>query len=106
MRIGKTNAREPLMTRRKRRDDVRTGAQSFPRDQFWRYPLTARAASGVKVASFRFRLVQATGEPVASMRREPSKWRTHEDLSTDARHRGGSTRSSGEGPVIGLERRG
>lgn len=106
VRFGKTNASEPLMTRRKRRNDVRTGKQSLARDQFWRYPLTARAASGVKVASVRFRLVQATGEPVASMLREPSKWKPHEDLSTDARHRGGPTRSSEEGPVMGLERRG
>ena len=104
--IGKTNASEPLMTRRKRRNDVKTGRQSLAREQFWGYPLTARAASGVKVASVRFRLVQATGEPVASMLREPSKWKPHKDLSTDARHRGGPTRSSEEGSVMGLERRG
>ncbi len=30
----------------------------------------------------------------------------HEGESTDARHRGGVTRSSEEGPVMGLERRG
>ena len=94
------------MKRRKRRDDVKTGAQSFLRDKLWRYPLTARAASGVKVARFRFRLVQATGEPVASMAREPPKWRPHKGLSTDARHRGGSTCSSDEGYVMYLERRG
>jgi len=62
------------------------------RDKFWSNPLTARAASGVKVAWVRFRLVCATWEPVASMWREPSKWKTHKDLSTDARHRDGSTR--------------
>ena len=94
------------MTRRKRRNDVKTEVQSFTRDKFWGNPLTARTASGVKVASVRFRLVHATGEPVASMVREPSKWRTHEDLSTDARHRGGLTRSSYEGSVTDLERRG
>ena len=94
------------MTRRKRRNDVKTGRQSLARDEFWRYPLTVRAASGVKVASVRFRLVQATGEPVASMLREPSKWKPLEDLSTVARHRDGSTRSSEEGPVMGVERRG
>ena len=101
-----TNASEPLMTRRKRRNDVKTGRQSLARDQFWGYPLTARATSGVKVASVRFRLVQATGEPVASMLREPSKWKPHEDKAPDAWHRGGSTRSSDEGPIMGLERRG
>jgi hypothetical protein len=40
------------------------------------------------------------------MLREKSKWRPHKDLSTDAEHRGGVTRSSEEGPVMGLERRG
>ena len=38
--------------------------------------------------------------------REKSKWRTHKDESTDAGHRGGTARSSDEGPVMGLERRG
>ena len=94
------------MTRRKRRNDVKTGRLSLARDQLWRYPLIARAASGVEVASVRFRLVHVTWEPVALMLRERSKWRTHKDLSTDARHRDGSTCSSDEGSVMDLERRG
>ena len=32
--------------------------------------------------------------------------RNRKGQSTDARHRGGPARSSGEGPVMGLERRG
>ncbi|VAX09169.1 hypothetical protein MNBD_GAMMA26-2331 [hydrothermal vent metagenome] len=40
------------------------------------------------------------------MIREKSKWKPHKDLSTNAEHRGGVTRSSEEGPVMGLERRG
>ena len=40
------------------------------------------------------------------MLREKSKWRHHEDLSTDAEHRGGETRSSDEGSVMDLEQRG
>ena len=40
------------------------------------------------------------------MTREKSKWLNHEDESTDARHWGGPTRSSVEGPVMGLEQRG
>ena len=39
------------------------------------------------------------------MIREPSKWQTHEDLSTDARHRGGLVYSSNEAPVMDVERR-
>ncbi len=35
-----------------------------------------------------------TGRP---MIREKSKWRTHEDESTDAGHRGGAARTSDEG---------
>ena len=37
--------------------------------------------------------------------REPSKWQTHKDLSTDARHRGGLVCSSDEASVTGVERR-
>lgn len=40
------------------------------------------------------------------MRREPAKWRPHKAQSTDARHRGGLVRSSDEGAVMALERRG
>ncbi len=50
MRIKETNAGEPLMTRRKRRDDVKTGRQSLAQDQPEGNLLTARVASGVKVA--------------------------------------------------------
>ena len=37
--------------------------------------------------------------------REPSKWQTHKDLSTDARRRGGLVCSSDEASVMGVERR-
>ena len=40
------------------------------------------------------------------MRREKSKRGNREDESTKAGHRGGTARSSDEGPVTGLERRG
>ena len=40
------------------------------------------------------------------MLREKSKWKNHEDLSTDAGHRDGATCSSDERPVMGVERRG
>jgi RNA-directed DNA polymerase len=48
--IEETNASEPLMTCRKRRDDVETTAESFPWDKFGGYLFTARAASGIKTA--------------------------------------------------------
>ena len=40
------------------------------------------------------------------MLREKFKWRSHENESTDAKHRGGATRSSEETSVMGVERRG
>jgi hypothetical protein len=46
----KTNASEPLMTCRKRRDDVKTGAESFPRDESGGDLFTAHLASGMKAA--------------------------------------------------------
>ena len=94
------------MTCRKRMDDVKTGVESLLRDQRWGDPLTASAASGIKVARVRSWLEQGTWEPVAPMRREEPKWRSHEGQSTDAGHRGGWARSSVEVPVMGMERRG
>ena len=91
---------------RKRRNDVKTGEESLPRDQRWGDPLTASVASGIKVARVRSWLEHGTWEPVASMPREKLKWKPHESLSTDAGHRGGLARSSDEVPVMGLERRG
>ena len=39
------------------------------------------------------------------MSRERSKWTSHKDLSTDARHRDGPGRTSDEVPVMGMEQR-
>jgi hypothetical protein len=91
---------------RKRRNDVKTGEESLPRDQRWGDPLTASVTSGIKVARVRSWLEHGTWEPVASMLREKPKWKPHEGLSTDAGHRGGLARSSDEVPVMGMERRG
>ena len=56
----------------------------------------ARTASGLKAARVRFRLKHGTLEPVVSMLREMPKGKPPEGLSTDARHRDGTTRSSGD----------
>ena len=53
----------------------------------------ARAASGMKVARARFRLLCGTWEPVVPMLREQLKRRPLKSQSTDAEHRGGVTRS-------------
>lgn len=106
VRTVESNASESLMKCRKRRDEVKTGRESLARDKFGRCLLTAQTASGIEAARTRSRLLCGTWEPVTPMLREPHKWRPHECLSTDAGYRGGATRSSGEGSVMGLERRG
>ena len=65
----------------------------------------ARTASGPKAARVRFRLKHGTLEPVVSMQRERRKRNTRKAESTNARHRGGTIRSSDEGRVTRLERR-
>jgi len=83
--------------------------------------LTGQVVSGVEVARAWSWLLHGTWEPVAPTGR-PGQWRgvgprsvAHgrspssgncEGLSTGAGHRGGPSRSSGAGPVMGLERRG
>ena len=42
---------------------------------------------------------------IVPMVREQSKWRTHEDESTEAGHRDGPERSSDEASVMEVERR-
>lgn len=42
-----------------------------------------------------------TWEPVVLMSRETLKWKNHKSKSTDAGHRGGTTRSSEETSVMG-----
>jgi len=66
----------------------------------------ADAASGLEAARAWIRPVHGTFEPVVLMLREKPKRGDREGLSTDAGHRDGSTRSSDEEPVMGLEPRG
>ena len=106
VRIAESNASEPLSKCRKHGDDAKTEGLSLTRDEFGSDLLTDRMASGTKVARTRSRLLCGTWEPVAPMPRENRKWRPHERESTDAEHRGGATRSSDEGSVMELERRG
>ena len=50
MRTTKTNASEPLMTCRKRRNDVKTGGLLLIREKSEGSLLTARVASGMEAA--------------------------------------------------------
>ena len=105
----------------KEKGDVETGDALESRDESGGCLPTAQMASGVEVARAWLRLLHGTWEPVAPTGR-PGQWRCFglrsvahgrspssgncEGLSTGAGHRGGPSRSSGEGPVMGLERRG
>ncbi len=106
VRTVESNASEPLMKCRKRRDGVKTGGESLPRDQSGGNLSTAQAASGMKAARMRSRLLCGTWEPVTPMPREKRKGKPPKCASTDAGYRDGATCSSDEGPVTGLERRG
>nr|WP_242467205.1 reverse transcriptase domain-containing protein [Ectothiorhodospira shaposhnikovii] len=101
-----SNASEPLMRCRKRRDDVKTGTSRYPGTSLGGDLLTAQAASGMKAARMRSRLLCGTREPVTPMSREKRKRKPLKRESTDAGYRGGVTRSSDERPVMGRERRG
>lgn len=104
--VEKTSESKPPMNRRKRRDDVKTRGKSLLWDQLGGNLFTAQAASGGRggVSSTQA-LVWNVGTCV-SMPREQLKRTTRESLSTEAGHRGGAVRSSAEGSVMGLERRG
>jgi hypothetical protein len=119
--ITKASESEPLMRRRKRIGDIETGVESLPRDEPGGCLLIGQVVSGVKVARAWSGLLRGTREPVVPTGRSASgaglscgRWsraRTPssgncEGESSCAGHRGGPSRISDEGPVIGLERRG
>ena len=109
------------MTCRKSIGGIKTGVGKMPRDEPGGSLLTGQVVPGMKVARARFGLRCGTWEPVAPRPRATSgasfglrsrcgrenpEQQICEGESSDAGHRGGPSRSSGEGPVIGLERRG
>jgi len=69
VRAGKASESEPLMTCRKRIDDIKTEGESFLRDQSGRNLSTAQVVSGIKAARAQLRLWHGTCEPVASIPR-------------------------------------
>ena len=62
VRTGKANVSEPLMTCRKRIDDIETGVQLLPREEPGGYLFTALVVSGMMVARARSGLHNGTGE--------------------------------------------
>jgi hypothetical protein len=102
-------------------DGIETGVELLPWDEPGGCLLTGQVVSGVKVARAWSGLSCGTREPVAPRPRAASgassglrllvEARTPssgncEGESSDAGRRGGPSRSSDEGPVMGLERRG
>lgn len=106
VRFVKSNASEPLMRCRNCIDDIKTGDGGSPGMSMTGAWNPGHAVSGMKAARARIRLGNGTLEPVVSMSREKLERKPRESQSTDARHRGGMTRSSDEGRETRLERRG
>ena len=65
VRAEKASESEPLMTCRKRIDDIKTEGESFLRDEPGGNLPTAQAVSGIKAARAQLRLWCGTCEPVA-----------------------------------------
>ena len=106
--LKETNVSEPLMTCRKARNDVETGNGTwFPRARVGRVPADCptgvRHEGGVTLGQASIR---NTGTCRSDVKGEIQAVHHRKDLSTDAEHRGGDARSRGEGPVMGLDRRG
>ena len=105
--ITETSVSEPLMTCRKvpwrRRNQERVSLLG----QGWEVPddgpTGVRHEGGVTVIRASIRNVRTCRSDVKG---DIQAGGPCEDQSTDAGHRGGATRSSDEGPVMGLERRG
>jgi hypothetical protein len=103
---AKTNASEPPKTCRKHIDDAKTGSDSCPGSSVsdtclrlaW-HPAQRRRERGAGLDTEPWNLSSRCKE------RNPSG-QNREGESIDAGHRGGTTRSSDEGRVMRLERRG
>ena len=94
------------MTCRKRIDDVETGGKSLTRDKSGGCPDFGpdgiRHEGGV---TLNWAVAWNVGTCRPDAKGEVQMGGPHEDKSTEAGHRDGTARSSGEGPVMGVERR-
>jgi hypothetical protein len=115
----KANESEPQVMCRNVLDDIKTGFWSVIRDESGGFLFIGQAVSGMYAARARVRLLHGTWEPVVLGDRRPVAFslrsiirgrtpsgRNRKGLSTVPGHRGGPSGSSGEGPVMGLERSG
>jgi hypothetical protein len=115
----KANESKPQMKCRNALDDIKSGQCTYARDEPGGSLFIGQAVSGMHAARAWVRLLYGTWEPVVSRDGRPvvcdlrlighgriPSGRNREDKRTDARHRGGPSGSSDEGPVMGLERSG
>jgi hypothetical protein len=115
----KANESKPLMTCRNALDDIETGYASLSRDEPGGCLFIDQVVSGMEAARAWVRLLDRTWEPVVSrddwtvayglrpvVSGRVSSGRNREGRIPVVGHRDGLSRSSDEGPVMGLERRG
>ncbi len=115
----KANESEPQVSCRKAVDDIKTGALLLPRDESGGCLFIGQTVSGMYAARAWVRLLHGTWEPVVLRGDQPGAFglqlvvsgrapsgRNREARTPVVGHRDGPSRSSEEGPVMGLERRG
>jgi hypothetical protein len=115
----KANESEPQVKCRKAVDDIETKSGLWAWDELGGSLLTGQVMSGMYAARAWVGLLHGTWEPVVSrdsrsvayglravVSGKVSSGRSREGRIPVVGHRGGPSRSSDEGPVMGLERRG
>jgi hypothetical protein len=115
----KANESEPQVKCRKALDDIKTGGLLLSRDKSGGCLFIGQTVSGMYAARAWVRLLYGTWEPVVlrddqlvasglrlAVSGKVSSGRNREGRIPVVGHRDGPSRSSDEGPVMGLERRG
>jgi hypothetical protein len=115
----KANVSEPWMTCRNGIDDIKSGSAFLARDEPGGSLFIGQVVSGIYAARAWVRLLHGTWEPVVlrddqlvafglrlAVSGKVSGGRNREGRIPVVGHRGGSSGSSVEGPVMGLERSG
>jgi hypothetical protein len=105
VRITKASVSEPLMTCRKRSDDIKTGVELLLREEPGRGLLTGQVVSGMKVARAWSRLSCGTWEPVALRPRAAwGRWRKGDPQAAGtARGRVPKRGTGADRPVVAMK---
>jgi hypothetical protein len=100
------NVSEPLMTCRKRRNEIKTGTESLSREEQGRILFRTLWSPALRWHDWVTWQLNGTWEPSALMPTEPLKQQTCKSVSRDAARRGGTARSSSEVSDKEMEPRG